>query len=495
MNHSDQLLELASQLPAFQPLSIVPIAAAGSNRSYFRITAASGKTLIGTASNDLRENQAFFYLSRFFKQFNCPVPTIISIHESHMFYLQQDLGDLSLYQLAKENGFSETVVQLFKQSLSELLKMHLKAGSQFDYQICYPRAEMDYQSFVWDLNYFKYYFLKPLGILFDEQKLEDEFIRLALKLDAFPRSGFLFRDFQARNIMIHQNKAYFIDYQGGRKGTPTYDLASLLYQSSLEMPENLQTELRNFYFLEIEKTLRIPLAQSEYEFRYFLLIRLMQVLGAYGFRGLIENKEYFKKSIPGGLKNLLNCLNEFPEKQLYPELCRALYDCTALPAYQDQAKGKTSSDPSPIPATINETKAEKNTELLTVRISSFSFRKSIPEDPSGHGGGFVFDCRALPNPGREPEFKFKSGKDQEVIDYLDNKSEVQRFLDQAELLIQQSIDSYLKRNFKHLMISFGCTGGQHRSVYCAEYIFRKLSENKKINPILTHWEEGVGWGK
>lgn len=472
MNIPSQLAKLiANQADINEPV-IKPIAASGSNRQYYRIVSSDGKSFIGTFNPDIRENKAFFYLSNHFAELNIPVPALFAISPDNQAYIQEDLGDISLYSLVKSEGFSDRVVNLYKKSLSKLVQMQVDGASGLKFDQCYPRESMDFQSFIWDLNYFKYYFLKPAGVPFDEQLLEVDFADFSNKLNSFPNRHFLFRDFQTRNIQVKNDEVYFIDYQGGRKGSPLYDAASIIYQSSTSIPEELKQELKQHYFSELKTKSSYTDHSLQIEFDYYLLIRLMQVLGAYGFRGLIEGKSYFRQSIPGALKNLKDHLNQFSALQFYPELYQVLNSCTEIKELNQEYL---------------------DTEELTIQIQSFSYRKTVPADPSGNGGGFVFDCRALPNPGREPAFRQLSGLDEPIIHYLQNNSEVEKFLQNALALVHQSIDSYLSRGFKHLVVNFGCTGGQHRSVYCAEKLARLLEGKEGIHVLLKHQEQGKSW--
>lgn len=452
--------------------TITLLAASGSNRQYYRIKSENGLSVIGTVGSDIRENKAFFYLSKFFSNHRINVPKVLAISQNNQAYLQEDLGDVNLYSLVMKEGFTERIIQLYKKSLTQLVKMQTIGRQELDFQNCYPREAMDKQSFIWDLNYFKYYFLKPAGIQFDEQLLENDFIDFTNRLNSFPNRFFLFRDFQSRNIQIVGDEVYFIDFQGGRKGSPLYDAASIIYQSSTEIPDVLKEELMTHYFSELKKDTCYTDYNLHIEFNYFLLIRILQVLGAYGFRGLIEGKAYFKQSIPGGLENLRKHLSEFSALQFFPELYQALSACVHHP----ELSKKYEYGPG-----------------MTVLIQSFSYRKTMPADPSGNGGGFVFDCRALPNPGREPAFRTLSGLDKPVIEYLEKEEEVSEFLQEAYEIVRKTIIAYQKRGFQHLMVSFGCTGGQHRSVYCTEKLAEMLGKDPAITVKTKHSEKGKNW--
>ena len=335
--------------------------------------------------------------------------------------------------------------------------------------VCYPREAFDKQSMMWDLNYFKYYFLKLAKIPFDEQRLEDDFQAFSDYLLAVDNNAFLYRDFQSRNVMLKDGKVYFIDYQGGRKGALQYDLASLLYDAKANIPEAEREELLEFYLDELNQYKHVDRSKFKSLFDGYVLIRIMQAMGAYGFRGFYEKKEHFLKSIPFALKNMETLLaknntvlTEFPE--LYKVL-KSVTESTFLKSIS--------------PAN----------DRLTVRISSFSYKKGIPHDPSGNGGGFVFDCRAIHNPGRYPEYKHLTGKDQQVIEFLEQKSTIASFMNAVTTLVSQSVEVYLSRGFTHLSVNFGCTGGQHRSVYAAEKLAQYLRNNYPVTVVLQHVEQ------
>ena len=442
----------------------------GSHRQYFRIS-AENKSLIGVYNQDLKENNAFYSFTHFFVSQNINVPKIIIIDETKQFYLLEDLGDETLFSFLtshRDNDkIDKTVISYYKQVLQQLPLIQLSGKRGIDFSVSYPRCAFDKQSMLWDLNYFKYYFLKLANISFDEQLLEDDFhnfINFLLETDS---DFFMFRDFQSRNIMIHHKKPYFIDYQGGRKGALQYDVASLLYDGKADLPPQLREELLQYYLEQLSTY--IPLNTEEFSKYYygFVLIRILQALGTYGFRGYYEKKSHFLLSIPFAVKNLRYLLPKFQFRDKIPTLINVIQQIT-----------------------------ESNFEIgylfpenkLTVSISSFSYKNGIPQDLSGNGGGFVFDCRALPNPGRFSEYKNATGKDKSVIDYLERFEEVEKFRKLTTQIVSQAVDNYVARNFSHLMVNFGCTGGQHRSVYFAEKLvkfFKKQYPNVKI--VLKHF--------
>lgn len=441
------------------PKSVNPVhSSGGSDRKYYRLQSGANSA-IGAWNENRAENRAFLYLSRHFRSAGLHVPEIYQEDPENDVYLLEDLGDLSLLSIvehSKNTGtFPESVIDLYRKTLVELIGFQVLAGKNLDYSYCYPTPEFDERSMHWDLNYFKYYFLK-LHVPFHEEKLEDDFSTIVSYLKKADETGFMYRDFQARNILIRADQPYFIDYQGGRKGPLQYDVASLLFQARAGLPPDLREELLQFYLDELSRHVFFDRANFRQYYAGFTLMRILQVLGAYGFRGVIEKKPHFKLSIPGALANLQWWLNHEHIPLRLPELMNCLEMLTRIEDYQrphDTASGK-----------------------LTVSISSFSYKNSIPEDRSGYGGGFVFDCRALPNPGREEQYRAFTGKDPIVIKYFEERGEVKEFLGHAGKLVAQSVDNYLERGFERLTVQFGCTGGQHRSVYCAEKLAAFLRE-------------------
>ncbi len=443
----------------------------GSYREYCRIKSRNSQA-IGAFNNDVRENEAFIEFSKHFFEQGIAVPEIYIANNEKTCYIQEDLGSLTLFdylsRVRELEGFSEKIVNVYKRVLRELPKIQITAGKNINYNYCYPRDAFDKQSMMWDLNYFKYYFLKLAKIPFDEQALEDDFQHFSDYLLAAESEFFLYRDFQSRNIMLHDNRVAFIDYQGGRKGALQYDLASLLYDAKADIPQAVRNELLEFYLDELEKYLPINRDEFKAYFTGYVLIRIMQAMGAYGFRGFYEKKEHFLKSIPYALENLKYLLqnNNIPEE--LPELFKVL-EAVSQSAFLKK---------------IGEQQAK-----LTVRVTSFSYKKGLPDDPSGNGGGFVFDCRAIHNPGRYDEYKQLTGKDKEVADFLEKKSEIGVFMANVFGLVDQSVKTYLSRGFTHLSIGFGCTGGQHRSVYAAEKMAEHLKNNFPVNIVLNHREQ------
>jgi aminoglycoside/choline kinase family phosphotransferase len=450
---------------------ILPVSAHGSIRQYYRIVGSEGG-VIGVFNPDRRENKAFLALSAHFKRHGLPVPEIhLSDLDRHI-YLEQDLGDETLFSVAaairEAEGFGGRLIDLYKRVLEILPHFQISAGRDLDYTVCYPRGRFDEQSIRWDLNYFKYYFLKLAQVRFDEQALENDFDRFVEFLLQADGEYFLYRDFQSRNIMWFEDQLYFIDYQGGRRGALQYDVASLLLEAKADLPWAVRDELLEHYLEVVSKL--IPLEREVFVRHYcgYALIRTMQAFGAYGLRGLYEGKSHFLRSIPYALRNLEGLLERAPwllQLPMLADACRQLVES----AYLRQLGREMGPG-------------------LTVHIQSFSYQNGLPRDRTGHGGGFVFDCRSLPNPGRFPEYAGLTGKDEEVIRFLEKDSAVQEFLDQTAALVIQTVDHHRRRGFTDLTVAFGCTGGQHRSVFCAERLAAHLACGKGIRIDLLHRE-------
>ena len=443
----------------------------GSYREYARMK-STGHQVIGAYNLDVKENQAFLEFSAHFRNKNIPVPHIYAVSSDLKTYLQEDLGNTTLFDFLthtrETEGFSVKIVEEYKKVLRQLPRIQLVAGKDIDYNVCYPRDAFDKQSMMWDLNYFKYYFLKLAKISFDEQALEDDFQAFSDYLLAVDNNAFLYRDFQSRNIMLRDGEVFFIDYQGGRKGALQYDLASILYDAKANIPEAEREELLEFYLDELSQYKHTDREKFKSLFIGYVLIRIMQAMGAYGFRGFYEKKEHFLKSIPFALKNLETILAKNTIGIHLPELFKVLKAIT---------ESSFLKSISPV------------SDRLTVRISSFSYKKGIPKDPSGNGGGFVFDCRAIHNPGKYAEYKHLTGKDPQVQEFLETKSTIAGFLAPVISLVSHSVEVYSLRGFSHLCVSFGCTGGQHRSVYAAEKLADYLKNNYPVTVVLQHIEQ------
>jgi aminoglycoside/choline kinase family phosphotransferase len=467
----DQLISLFESHFREEVTFFEQLPGSGSYREYARMK-SPGHQVIGAFNQDVKENQAFLEFSAHFRNKSIPVPHIYAVSSDLRTYLQEDLGHTTLFDFLTKTreteGFSLKIVEVYKKVLRELPKIQLVAGKDIDYSVCYPREAFDKQSMMWDLNYFKYYFLKLAKISFDEQALEDDFQNFSDYLLAVDNNAFLYRDFQSRNVMLKDGEVYFIDYQGGRKGALQYDLASLLYDAKANIPEAEREELLEFYLNELCQYKHVDREKFKSLFGGYVLIRIMQAMGAYGFRGFYEKKEHFLKSIPFALKNLEILLGRNTIQVQLPELFKVLKEIT-------QSEFLKSISP------VND--------RLTVRVSSFSYKRGIPADPSGNGGGFVFDCRAIHNPGKYLEYKHLTGKDPQVQEFLEEKSNIANFLAPVFSLVSNSVEVYSSRGFSHLSVSFGCTGGQHRSVYAAEKMAEYLKNNYPVTVVLQHIEQ------
>ncbi len=446
-----------------------PLPPQGSDRKYYRLI-GSTKSAIAAVNGDWKENDAFLSFSRHFKSLGLPVPEILAEDLSIGAYIEEDLGDLTLFSYLteerKEHGFSDAIIEVYKKALTQLPRFQVLGAKGLDYNKCYPRSSFDLQSMMWDLNYFKYYFLKLSGVRFDEQALENDYEVFTKFLLSSDCEYFLYRDFQSRNIMLVEGEPYFIDYQGGRKGALQYDVASLLYDAKADIPQEVRLELLEHYLTELEKL--IPVDRKTFlEYYYgYVLIRIMQALGAYGYRGYYQRKEHFLLSIPYAIKNL-----------------KWLLDHVTLPLEIPMLRNVWEQL-----IEIHLNRPQNLIPKLTVQITSFSFRKGYPEDTSGNGGGFVFDCRGLHNPGRYQEYVKLTGNDEPVIEFLRKEDAVEEFLSHVFSLVDSTVDNYRSRNFSNLSVSFGCTGGQHRSVYCANRLVQHLKTAYDINIKLTHRE-------
>jgi aminoglycoside/choline kinase family phosphotransferase len=457
------------------PLSIEALPKAGSDRQYFRLRGAD-VCVIGVQNVDLPENKAFLSFSAHFGKCGLPVPAIYACDDRQEVYLQEDLGDLSLLQAleASRQGAAAvpaSVIALYQKSLEQLAKMQIIGGQGLDYTLCIPRADFDLQSIRWDLNYFKYYFLRAIKVPHDEQALENDFETLANWLVATDCSHYMFRDFQARNIMVRGGEPYFIDYQGGRRGALQYDVASLLYQAKADLPEPLREALLDHYINALGAYKSVDAAAFKAHYRGYVLIRLLQVLGSYGFRGFFERRAHFLDSIPYAMENV----REFLENAELP---------IALPTLYAALRTALTSD-----ALLAIGRKPVATQPLTLRVRSFSYKAGLPEDPSGNGGGFVFDCRAVHNPGRFDAYKPLTGRDKPVKDFLESMPETQQFITEASVLVEASVRRYLERGFTDLMVSFGCTGGQHRSVYFADRLAREIGARFPVQVEVVHIEQ------
>ncbi|MDA3892086.1 MAG: phosphotransferase [Salinivirgaceae bacterium] len=448
-------------------LKIVKLPASGSSRQYYRLSNDQAYA-IGAVNGIVEENRAYISFTDCFVRNNINVPKILQISSDEAAYLVEDIGDDSLYNkvLDCKGDLSPEVLELYKKALKNLVMMQVDAGNSLNYDLCYPVSEFNEQAIQWDLNYFKYNFLKLTCTDFNELALENDFEALKEFLLKVPRDYFMFRDFQSRNILVKENEPVFIDFQGGRKGPLAYDVASLLYQAKAQLSSETRMELFKYYYKELSKKIDGDYESLLSSFKGFALVRTLQVLGAYGFRGYFEKKPHFIESIPFAIENL----KELLINQQFPI---------------DLPHIKIIANSIVLPEGIKFTPNED----LTVSITSFSYKKGIPADPSENGGGYVFDCRSIHNPGRYKDYQQLTGKDQAVIDFFEREDEMEAFLSRVFSLVDTSVEVYKKRNFKHLMVNFGCTGGQHRSVYSAERLKGYLEEKYKLNINLWHREQ------
>lgn len=448
---------------------ITELPSSGSNRRYFRLTGE--KTLIGVSGTSKEENRAFIYMSAHFRKQGLPVPEVFLVSGTGLFYLQEDLGDTLLFDaIAKgrqSSVFDDDERELLRKTIRLLPQIQFKGAEEMDFSFCYPQAEFNERSVLWDLNYFKYCFLKSTGLDFQENRLEDDFYKLVDVLVDKPSSTFLYRDFQSRNVMIRDGEPWLIDFQGGRKGPVYYDLASFLWQAKARFPEELRLELVDEYITALSRYTTVDRMEFLSRLRHFVLFRTLQVLGAYGFRGYFEKKPHFIQSIPYAIENLRYLLREdFGE---YPYLCAVLKELCDLKQFSDDMQKR----------------------MLEVKIVSFAYKKGIPNDPSGNGGGFVFDCRAVNNPGKYERYNHFNGLDEPVIEFLEKDGEITSFLDNVYTLVDSTVKRYLDRGFTNLMVCFGCTGGRHRSVYSAQHLAEHLHDKFGIKIHLTHREQNI----
>jgi aminoglycoside/choline kinase family phosphotransferase len=454
--------------------SVIALKGDASDRKLFRLTAAS-RTAIGVVNPDALENRAFLEFSRHFRTCGLPVPEIYAVDLDRGMYLEEDLGDTTLFQFLTvsraEGGLSSETLDLYRTVVALLPRFQIEAGRTLNYDVCYPRSSFDKQSMLWDLNYFKYYFLRLAKIPFSEQALEDDFERFTEFLLDAERRFFLYRDFQSRNIMVRDGRPLFIDYQGGRRGALQYDVASLLFDAKADLPFEVRDELLERY-LEAAEQLE-PIDRKAFLAYYpgFVYIRIMQAMGAYGLRGFYERKHHFLASIPYAIRNLEFLLRtvELPvDLSELRQVWRRLIASSSLRQF-----GTASLK-------------------LTVRIQSFAYKDGVPTDEKGHGGGYVFDCRVLPNPGRFERYAKLTGRDEPVIAFLENDSAVREFVGHVVALVDGAVQNYQQRNFTDLLVAFGCTGGQHRSVYCAERLARHLREQSQVNVEVRHLAQESG---
>ncbi len=535
---SNRLKKLYEQWAGKQPAHIVRMAGAGSNREYYRIVSEEGESEIGVIGSSKEENPAFITLTRHFADAALPVPKVLEVGDDEMCYLLTDLGDMALFDALaagrKAGGnYNEAEVELLKRAMRLLPKIQVAGARNLDFSVCYPQPEFDETNVMFDLNYFKYCFLKPSGVDFHELRLEEDFRKMAKDLTGDKGNYFMYRDFQARNIMLDEDgNPYLIDYQGGRKGPFYYDVASFLWQASARYPDSLRKELIKEYYSVLSQYTDVPEQDAFMQrLNLFVFFRTLQVLGAYGYRGYFERKKHFIDSIPPALDNLRALLqNEMPYPHLVEVLkglvknakaplsspegdtCPLQHDVRSFSSALNNTSDNTlsASNSSTCQLVNSSTRQLVNSSTcqlvnsstcqlvnsstqkhLTVRVFSFSYKKGIPEDTSGNGGGYVFDCRSTHNPGRYEPYKQLTGLDQPVIQFLEDDGEISVFLESVYKLADAHVERYMQRGFTDLMFSFGCTGGQHRSVYSAQHLAEHLNEKYGIEVKLCHREQGI----
>jgi aminoglycoside/choline kinase family phosphotransferase len=467
----DVLKKLFEQRFHLPPERVQPLQGqlGGSGRNIIRLASAKNSA-IGILYPVREENVAFLEFSRHFRKYGLPVPEIYAEALAEGAYLEEDLGDTTLFEFLSSNRSGSEirpdVVEVYRQVVSILPRFQVEAARDLNYKVCYPRASFDRQSINWDLNYFKYYFLRLAGIPFNEQALENDFSRLTKFLLTADHDYFLYRDFQSRNVMLKEGAPFFLDYQGGRKGALQYDLASLLYDAKADLPPDLRQHLLDRYLEALSTYVSVKRDAFMQHYYAYVYVRIMQAMGAYGFRGFYERKSHFLQSVPYALKNIRWLLHNVELSIPLPTLLEAFKSIVGSEKLQNLAS---------------------ETENLVLRIFSFSFHNGgVPGDESGNGGGFVFDCRSIPNPGREERFRNLTGKDAPVIEYLMQQEMSHHFFANVSSLVDASVQAYQKRGFKNLMVSFGCTGGQHRSVYFAEQLARHFRGRNGLDVVLRH---------
>lgn len=482
------LLQLYKATFGHEPAVCTPISGSGSNRRYFRLRDNGAHSVVGVIGTNPKENHAFLYLTDKFNQAGLPVPKVLAVSDDEMVYLQEDLGAENLFDRLRNgrtHGYDKADEALLEATIRRLPYFQVVGGVNLDKAQLIPPTGFDRRSILFDLNYFKYCFLRTTDVAYDENLLQDDLEHFAADLEAIATSTehtfFLYRDFQARNVMLRNGtEPYFIDYQSGRIGPLQYDVASFLLQVSAKYPAALKQKLLAAYLDELRKLAPQEAETFEASFKRFSLFRLLQVLGAYGLRGRYERKTHFLKSIPLAIAAIADYLDS-DELMPYPHLRNTLRSLTNLREFEIIAKHNNTT---PQPAAISES-------VLEVEVWSFSYKKGIPTDSSGNGGGYVFDCRSTHNPGRYEEYKQQTGLDLPVINFLEEDGEIADFLSHIYPLADHHVERYIKRGFTHLMFCFGCTGGQHRSVYCAQHLAEHISQRYKVKVLLTHREQGI----
>ncbi len=457
------------QLP--EKVELMPVS--GSDRRYYRLKSTQ-YSVIGTFNANTAENNTYFYFTQLFQKHEINIPEIYKISKDKKYYLQQDLGTVSLFDQLMKEGLTEDVRHNYHKALEQLTRVQWIAGRDANFDQCFATRQFDEKAIMADLFYFKYYFADLQKIHYNKSLLMEEMELLSKELGRVQPQMLMYRDFQSRNIMLYEGKAFLIDFQGAMQGPAQYDLASLLWQAKAQLPQAWKEDLLNKYIAAMNA---LPIARmDEIHFRkgyaQFVLLRLLQVLGAYGFRGLLERKPHFISSIAPALKNLEIFLEQYPQIPAYPEL-RSLLERLSSREMQELYR---------------QPERHKDSKLQ-VTINSFSYKNGIPKDKTSHGGGFVFDCRGILNPGRYAAYKHLTGRDAAVQDFLKQETKMPDFLNHVYGMVSVNIEDYLSRGFEHLSISFGCTGGQHRSVFAAEQLAAHLNNRYNVPVTICHLNE------
>lgn len=475
INNTEQLEALCAKHFGKNPKHIEKLPLSGSSREYFRIETEDEPTIIATHGYEIRENKAFISFADSLSDAKLPVPKVLETSDDYHWYLQTYIEGETLFDILEKHRLpdgtpDQYTIELYKKVIKQLPKFQIIGAKSINFNNCYPREKFDRQSIIWDLNYFKYYFLKTTHTVFDEQLLENDFVTLCNYLCEAPSEFFMYRDFQSRNIIIATDgEPYFVDFQGGRYGALQYDIASLLYDGKAAIPPEIRSELLEYYIIELKKYQNIDEQKFREMFAAFAYVRIMQACGSYGYRGFLENKPHFLNSIPPAMRNISYLLDNHPLPIKIPHLEQCLRSIS-----QNEK--------------LLNFQVSKNT--LTVTVMSFSYRKGIPYDPTGNGGGYVFDCRAIHNPGRYKKYIDKNGKSPEVIEFFAQEPEMAEFVKLTQQVVELSVKKYLKRGYQNLSVLFGCTGGQHRSVYCAERMAEFLRDNyPQVIVNLSHREQ------
>ncbi len=469
MATNETLKKLYIEYAGNEPAGIEELPSSGSNRRYFRITGE--KSVIGVIGTIKEENEAFLYMAKHFKERGLPVPEVFARSADKMAYIQEDLGDTLLFNAIekgrKTSVFSEDEKLLLTKTIRKLPDIQFAGAEGMDFNKCYPATEFNRRSILWALKSFQYCYLKATVMEFLEDKLEDDFQKMTDVLLRSSSATFMYRDFQSRNVMIKDGEPWFIDFQGGRKGPFYYDVASFLWQAKANLPNSLRIELLHQYIDALRKYKPVDEAYFFGQLRHFVLFRTLQVLGAYGFRGYFEKKPHFIQSVPFAIENLRKLL-ETPYME-YPYLNEVLSKLVDLKQFTSDVKKRQ----------------------LTVKVMSFAYKKGIPNDTTGNGGGFVFDCRAVNNPGKYERYKPFTGLDDQVIKFLEDDGEILTFLEHVYALVDASVKRYIERGFTDLMVCFGCTGGQHRSVYSAQHVAEHINKKFNVKVELVHREQDI----